>query len=456
MRKNNKKNKDYVNFLKKRSDFASKLKKSSIKERKVLLKDSDNDGLSDYEEINIYKTDPHNPDTDNDGMSDGDEVKKGRNPLGKGRLKDLFIPHKGNNYQPKSLSTKRLVFHGIGAIIIKMIVVSLFFSFPVTAWMTPDVLKKESSDIIVLTNKTRETLELNKLNESKRLNQSAFGKAQHMLLNQYFAHADKDGRRLDYWIQKTGYDYTMAGENLAMGFTTAEKTVAAWIASPTHYANIKDKNFQEIGVVMVSGPYNGIETNLTVQHFARPKQITQLAVKEIIKTPEVLEKAEIKIASTPEKQVKVLSVKVELPENVEKAVVQIKEKEIELEKVSEKTWQAEEIIYENEEKEIKSPIIPAIIVVEDGTGITKTAEVPWQNIEPKEITKIDQYQVYKENPSGLMTVVSKISSWYFVLLFILSFIALTLSMVLEIRKQHPHLIVRSVLFICLVITFWLV
>jgi len=36
--------------------------------------DTDDDGLTDGEEINEYGTDPLNPDTDGDGLSDGDEV----------------------------------------------------------------------------------------------------------------------------------------------------------------------------------------------------------------------------------------------------------------------------------------------------------------------------------------------------------------------------------------------
>ncbi len=48
--------------------------------------DTDGDGLSDYEEVMIYKSDPLITDTDGDGYSDGEEVKNGYNPVGEGRL----------------------------------------------------------------------------------------------------------------------------------------------------------------------------------------------------------------------------------------------------------------------------------------------------------------------------------------------------------------------------------
>lgn len=51
------------------------------------LSDTDNDGLTDYEEKEIYFTDPNNPDTDGDGYLDGEEVKAGYNPKGEGKLK---------------------------------------------------------------------------------------------------------------------------------------------------------------------------------------------------------------------------------------------------------------------------------------------------------------------------------------------------------------------------------
>ncbi|MCK4745245.1 hypothetical protein KAS41_04230 [Candidatus Parcubacteria bacterium] len=51
-------------------------------------RDTDNDGLDDYYEIRIYRTDPLSSDTDGDGYSDGEEVRSGYNPNGEGMLKN--------------------------------------------------------------------------------------------------------------------------------------------------------------------------------------------------------------------------------------------------------------------------------------------------------------------------------------------------------------------------------
>lgn len=48
--------------------------------------DSDQDGLFDREEVKVYKTDPLNPDTDGDTYLDGAEVEAGYNPNGDGKL----------------------------------------------------------------------------------------------------------------------------------------------------------------------------------------------------------------------------------------------------------------------------------------------------------------------------------------------------------------------------------
>jgi uncharacterized protein YkwD len=66
------------------------------------------------------------------------------------------------------------------------------------------------------------------------------------------------------YLARTGYFYhqsmypilrgchaTRAAENLARGYTTADRTVAAWMASPGHRANILDRLLNRIGVAAV-------------------------------------------------------------------------------------------------------------------------------------------------------------------------------------------------------------
>ncbi len=61
-------------------------------------KDSDNDGLKDWEEA-LWKTDQNNPDTDKDGAPDGQEIKENRNPLvaGNGKTDKLESPKPGKS-----------------------------------------------------------------------------------------------------------------------------------------------------------------------------------------------------------------------------------------------------------------------------------------------------------------------------------------------------------------------
>ncbi len=57
----------------------------------VVGTDSDGDGLSDWDEENVYGTDPSEADTDGDGMNDGDEVESGRDPLTSDKEERTFL-----------------------------------------------------------------------------------------------------------------------------------------------------------------------------------------------------------------------------------------------------------------------------------------------------------------------------------------------------------------------------
>lgn len=64
------------------------------KRNEFLNKDSDNDGLKDWEEV-LWNTDINNSDTDKDGTSDGEEIKLNRNPLIQGP--DDTLPNDTNS-----------------------------------------------------------------------------------------------------------------------------------------------------------------------------------------------------------------------------------------------------------------------------------------------------------------------------------------------------------------------
>lgn len=65
-------------------ELAAGLKIEAEKEAQLeaeKTKDTDKDGLLDYDELNVYKTSPYLEDTDGDDISDFDEVRAGTDPL---------------------------------------------------------------------------------------------------------------------------------------------------------------------------------------------------------------------------------------------------------------------------------------------------------------------------------------------------------------------------------------
>ena len=141
---------------------------------------------------------------------------------------------------------------------------------PITAWLTPDILSQESQKVMDLTNQFRRDQGVGTLKQTQPLMQAARQKCQDMLVEQYFAHVSPDGESVSTWLNRVGYDYSVAGENLGIGFTEAEELVQAWKDSTTHRQNLLDPEYNRIGVAMSTGEYQGDSTTLAAQYFAHP------------------------------------------------------------------------------------------------------------------------------------------------------------------------------------------
>jgi len=131
------------------------------------------------------------------------------------------------------------------------------------------ILTKEG--IIEWTNKQREKYGLVPLKENQLLDKSALAKVEDMFENQYFSHYSPSGEGVSDLAKKFGYDFLLIGENLAMGnFSSNEDLVLAWMESPGHRANILNEKYQEIGVGVKKGIFEGKEVWIAVQHFGLP------------------------------------------------------------------------------------------------------------------------------------------------------------------------------------------
>jgi len=113
--------------------------------------------------------------------------------------------------------------------------------------------------------------------ESDTLNAAAQAKAEDMAARSYFSHVGPDGEQPWVWLERAGYSYTAAGENLAVRFNDSKDVVDAWMASPTHHANIVKPIYKEIGIGIADGEYKGSRATFVVQYFGTPVGATAVA-----------------------------------------------------------------------------------------------------------------------------------------------------------------------------------
>lgn len=181
-------------------------------------------------------------------------------------IKHWYIPHEANDYRPYGMRHKTLHWITSAVILAKVVVLLwLFLLYPTGAYFSTIT----STKIIELSSTKRIETGLPALKENYALSLAASRKLQDMVENNYFAHQSPNGNKAWEWIVEAGYNYTYAGENLAMNFFSAEEVVEAWMKSKTHQENVLSPKYEDIGVAVGQGTINGQSVTLIVQLFGK-------------------------------------------------------------------------------------------------------------------------------------------------------------------------------------------
>lgn len=300
----------------------------------------------------------------------------------KRKAKNAFIPRTENDFQPRILQPRSLFCLAVILLVIKFVIFSWFFYFPQTAQFAIVT----SSQLTELANQARIESGISALKINPKLVEAAQAKAQDMISRGYFAHISPNGVTPWYWVEKAGYNYMAAGENLARGFSDSKFVHQAWMNSPSHKENILNNKYQEIGMAVIEGELNGKKTVIAVQFFGRAK-----ASQPIVSVTEP--------TKIPEKPI-------EKPIVISETKIQIQEIEL---------TQLAEIIVEPEE------VVEVESIETTGTFLGAVSEK-------------------SENA---------VQKFYFIILGILVLVLL-LTIFINVRTQHPKTIFTAVTFIVLI------
>lgn len=183
---------------------------------------------------------------------------------------DYFMPHARNRFRPHIFSRTSLVV---------LLVVALAFEGAYLAQVKYVFLKTNflasvlPETLTTLTNADRASNHLSMVTSDPVLTEAAQASADDMASKGYFSHVTPDGKQPWYWLDAAGYQFSYAGQNLAVNFTDSTDVETAWMNSPTHRANIVKPEYTRVGIGVAHGMYKGKEATFVVQFFATPAEV---------------------------------------------------------------------------------------------------------------------------------------------------------------------------------------
>jgi uncharacterized protein YkwD len=142
----------------------------------------------------------------------------------------------------------------------------------VNYWMVEDnsaSLKYDwRADMLAQLNNLRRSQGLNALRFNNRLHNAAGAHALDQSRQDTIGHIGSDGSDIGDRVRRTGYDWIRVGENAARGQRHVDGVMHSWINSPSHYRNLVNQYFTEVGFGRATGSNGQINW---VQNFATPR-----------------------------------------------------------------------------------------------------------------------------------------------------------------------------------------
>lgn len=124
-----------------------------------------------------------------------------------------------------------------------------------------------AEDLLSKTNAIRGENAIGTLSSDEKLQKAAQRKAEDMAKNGYFAHTAPSGKTPWEWLDEEDYAYLKAGENLAVNFKNSSALIEGWMDSPSHKKNLLNGNFEEVGIGIAYGEFEGKKAVYVVEFY---------------------------------------------------------------------------------------------------------------------------------------------------------------------------------------------
>ncbi len=406
------------------------------------------------------------------------------------KLHDFFIPHSGNDYKPGALSQTWLKVYVVLLIAVKLLVVGvLFFTYPNPARLSQQVVEQ----LFTLTNQSRIEAGVEPLNFDPVLTEAANSKARDMAEKGYFSHVGPDGKKPWQWIDRSRYQFVYMGENLAMDFSTAEVVHLAFKKSPSHWKNIVNPRYRDMGIGVASGVINGRETVVLVEFFGSRQALGPQLAKAETASSAVQQSQPSTVSAQGEKteKVEVSGTEIESKQTVyntsaEKKVGQLADKNLNDEKsqmgtdtkpVEKKVKEVDKQALAKQQEEVKvKEIKSAVAVIENSPNVSQVGsvesgpQVAGEEVSSSQLAKeflltpeyniSDQLVVASvgsaERGLGLVDYVVIFSRYFFLVFVVVMLMLLLVNVLVKPHIQHSSVIIQTIAVIILATTMLLV